>query len=232
MNIATPAPRNIMNRSALALLFALILAPVLQACEEQQQDRLVTLATWKQAVPPAEPQVQNVALIHPVSFASRSASLAGAEKQSLLDFLTRQNISPGTHVTVRPNAPDGTNTGLLADRMGEVRRALAARGLIVDMAPPIQGGNADQISVVAMKAQVMPIACPGYNAPIQLDHEGRPILNPGCANAIDLGLMLENPSDLAQGRPLPPADAEGQSLSIQRYRTGQTYVPATQSTTD
>ena len=221
-----------MNRSALALLVALALAPALQACEEQQQDRLVTLATWKQATPSAQPEVRNVALQHPINFAPRSASLAGAEKQSLLDFLTRQNISSGAHVTIRPNAPDGTNTGLLADRMGEVRRVLAARGLVVDMAPPVQGGDADQIAVVAMKAQVVPIACPGYNAPIQLDHEYRPILNPGCSNAIDLGLMLENPNDLAQGRALPPADAEGQSLSIQRYRTGQTYTPVTQSTTE
>jgi pilus biogenesis lipoprotein CpaD len=219
-----------MNRSALALLAALALAPTLQGCEEH--DRVITYATWKQATPAVEPRVQTVALTHPVNFAPRSAALAGAEKTALLDFLARQNISSGTHVTVKPNAPDGTDAGLLADRMGEVRRVLAARGLIVDLAPPIPSGSPNQIAVVAMKAQVAPIACPGYNAPIQLDHEDRPILNPGCSTAIDLGLMLENPNDLAQGRALPPADAEGQSLSIQRYRTGQTYAPVTQSTTD
>jgi pilus biogenesis lipoprotein CpaD len=220
-----------MNRSAFALIAALALAPALQGCENEQQDRLITLATWKQATPAAEPRVQAVALTHPVRFPPRSAALAGAEKTALLDFLARQNISAGTHVTLKPNAPDGTDAGLLADRMGEVRRVLAARGLVVDLAAPIPGGSADQIAVVAMKAQVAPIACPGYNAPIQLDHEMRPILNPGCSTAIDLGLMLENPNDLAQGRALPPADAEGQSLSIQRYRTGQTYPPVSQSTT-
>jgi pilus assembly protein CpaD len=219
-----------MNRSALAFLAAIVLAPALQGCAEH--DRVITYATWKQATPPAEPRVQTVALTHPVSFPPRSASLAGAEKASLLEFLNRQNIGSGTRVMVKANAPDGTDAGLLADRMGEVRRVLAARGLVVDLAPPIQGGNPDQLAVVAMKSQVAPIACPGYNAPIQLDHEERPILNPGCANAIDLGLMLENPNDLAQGRALPPADSEGQSLSIQRYRTGQTYAPPTQSTTD
>jgi pilus assembly protein CpaD len=221
-----------MNRFALALLAATVIAPVLQGCEEQQQDRLVTLATWKQATPPVEPRVQNVALLHAVSFTPRSASLGEPEKASLLDFLARQSIGSGAHVTVRPNAPDGTDTGLLADRMGEVRRVLAARGLVVDMAPPLQAGNSDQIDIMAIKSQVAPISCPGYNAPIRLDHEERPILNPGCANAIDLGLMLENPNDLTEGRPLPPADSEGQSLSIQRYRTGQTYAPVSQSTTD
>jgi pilus assembly protein CpaD len=223
---------NVMNRAALALFAAIALFPALQGCEEQQQDRYLTLATWKQATPAAEPRVQTVALTHAVNFAPRSAALAGAEKTSLLDFLERQNISSGTRIMVRPNAPEGTDAGLLADRMGEVRRVLAARGLVVDLSPPQQGGNPDQLAVVALKSQVVPIACPGYNAPIQLDHELRPNLNPGCANAIDLGLMLENPNDLAQGRDLPPADSEGQSLSIQRYRTGQTYAPVTQSTTD
>jgi pilus assembly protein CpaD len=221
-----------MNRFALALLAATLLVPALQGCEAEQQDRLVTLATWKQATPAVEPRVQTVALTHPVSFPPRSAALPGNEKASLLDFLNRQNITSGTRVTVTSNAPDGTDAGLLADRMGEVRRVLAARGLVVEMAPPLQAGNPDQIDIVAMKSQVAPIACPGYNAPIQLDHEERPILNPGCANAIDLGLMLENPNDLNQGRALPPADSEGQSLSIQRYRTGQTYAPVSQSTTD
>lgn len=221
-----------MNRAVLALAAAIGLFPALQGCEEQQHDRYLTLATWKQATPAAEPRVQTVALAHPVSFAPHSASLAGAEKASLLEFLDRQSIASGTRVMVKPNAPDGTDAGLLADRMGEVRRVLAARGLVVDLAPPAQGGNPDQVAVVAMKSQVVPIACPGYNAPIQLDHEFRPPFSPGCSTAIDLGLMLENPNDLAQGRDLPPADSEGQSLSIQRYRTGQTYAPVTQSTTD
>jgi len=116
-----------MNRSALALLAAIALAPALQACEEQ--DRVITYATWKQATPSVEPRIQTVALTHPVSFPPRSASLVGAEKESLLEFLNRQSISSGTRVTVKANAPDGTDAGLLADRMGEVRRVLAARGI-------------------------------------------------------------------------------------------------------
>src|SRR5512143_1096095 len=63
-----PGTETPMNRSALALLAALILSPALQGCEAEQQDRLVTLATWKQATPPAEPRVQTVALTHPVRF--------------------------------------------------------------------------------------------------------------------------------------------------------------------
>jgi len=63
-----------MNRTALALLAALVLSPALQACEAEQQDRLITVATWKQATPAVEPRVQTVALTHPVSFPSRSAA--------------------------------------------------------------------------------------------------------------------------------------------------------------
>jgi type IV pilus biogenesis protein CpaD/CtpE len=35
--------------------------------------------------------------------------------------------------------------------------------------------------------------------------------------------MVANPSDLAQGRPIGPADAEAMAAGIQRYRTDGTY---------
>lgn len=219
-----------MSRAVFFALLTLVLPAALQGCEPQE--RLVTYATWKQATPAAEPRVQNVALTHSVRFAPRAASLDGAEKTALIEFLSRQAIGSGSRVVLKANLPAAADAGLAADRLGEVRRVLAARGLAVELAPAAAAGDPDEIGVTAIKAQVAPIACPGYNAPIVLDTEQRPILNPGCANAIDLGLMLENPNDLAQGRSLPPADGEGQGLSIQRYRTGQTYPPVTSSTTN
>jgi pilus assembly protein CpaD len=219
-----------MARAAFFALLALVLPAALQGCEPRE--RLITYATWKQATAPAEPRIQNVALTHPVRFAPHSAALDSAEKTALIEFLSRQSIGSGSRVILKASLPTAADTGLVADRLGEVRRVLAARGLVVELASAAANGDPDEIGVTAIKAQVAPIACPGYNAPIVLDTEQRPILNPGCANAIDLGLMLENPNDLAQGRSLPPADGEGQSLSIQRYRTGQTYPPVTTSTTN
>ena len=41
----------------------------------------------------------------------------------------------------------------------------------------------------------------------QGDQEWRPIGQLGCANAVNLGLMVANPADLATGRPLAQLDA-------------------------
>jgi pilus assembly protein CpaD len=213
-----------------ALLIAVVLLPgLLAGCEER---RLSTYATWRQTTPFAEPQAVVQQMSHTVRFKPKSADLSAAEKMALLEFLERQSIQPGTKVVLRSETANETEAATVSDRLAALRRVLAGRSYDVVMAPPNPTGKADEVSVVAYKMAVGAIECPGYNSPIQLDQEWRPIWNMGCYNAVNLGLMLENPADLASGRPLPPADGDAQTLSIQRYRTGQAYPPQTQTTTN
>jgi pilus assembly protein CpaD len=86
-------------------------------------------------------------------------------------------------------------------------------------APGVMGP--DQIRLIASRATAVNPDCPGYNEPVsEYDRFGRPDLNIGCANEINLGLMVADPNDLVRGRPLAPADAERSALAIQKYRTG------------
>jgi pilus assembly protein CpaD len=94
---------------------------------------------------------------------------------------------------------------------------------VVQAEPTNDKSTGDEIVVFAQTVAVLPPDCPGYNTPITLDYEWRPETKLGCANAVNLGLMVANPGDLAQGRPIGPADAEAQALAIQRYRTGAVY---------
>jgi pilus biogenesis lipoprotein CpaD len=212
-----------------SLLAAVALLPaLLGACDDR---RLITYATWKQTEAFEEPQAMVQQLSHTVRFKANSSELTAAEKAALLQFLERQSIQPGTKVVLRSETANETEAATVSDRLAALRRVLAGRSLDVEMAPPNPTGKAEDVSVVAYKMAVTPIACEGYNAPIRLDEEWRPVWNMGCYNAVNLGLMLENPADLAGGRPLPPADGDGQTLSIQRYRTGQTYPPINEDTT-
>jgi pilus assembly protein CpaD len=43
--------------------------------------------------------------------------------------------------------------------------------------------------------------------------------NLGCANAVNLGLMVADPADLVTGAPTAPADATREAEAIVRYRT-------------
>jgi len=54
---------------------------------------------------------------------------------------------------------------------------------------------------------------------------------PGCYNTLNLDLMVANPSDLVQGRQLPPADAEYSAEFVNKYRAGAETAPAAPSTT-
>lgn len=212
-----------------SLLAAVAILPaLLGGCEER---RLMTYATWKQTDAFEEPQAMVQQLTHTVRFKANSAELTSAEKAALLQFIDRQGIQPGTKVVLRSETAKETEAATVSDRLAALRRVLAGRSFQVEMAPPNPTGKAEEVSVVAYKMSVSPIACEGYNAPIALDQEWRPVWNMGCYNATNLGLMLENPADLVAGRPLPPADGEGQTLSIQRYRTGQTYPPVNEDTT-
>jgi pilus assembly protein CpaD len=84
----------------------------------------------------------------------------------------------------------------------------------------------DEVVVLAQAVAVTSPQCPGYNAPTELDHEYRPVGPTGCANAVNLGLMIANPGDLAHGQALAPADGTNATFAIERYRgvQVQTYV--------
>lgn len=43
--------------------------------------------------------------------------------------------------------------------------------------------------------------------------------------AVDLTVPMPRAGDLVQGRPLPPADGEGSTLGLQRYREGKVIAP-------
>jgi pilus assembly protein CpaD len=93
----------------------------------------------------------------------------------------------------------------------------------VQAEPTNNQSTGEEIVVFAQTVAVLPPDCPGYNQPVTLDYEWRPNTRLGCANAINLGLMVANPSDLAQGRPIGPADAEMSAAAVNRYQTDKTY---------
>ena len=43
--------------------------------------------------------------------------------------------------------------------------------------------------------------------------------------AVDLAVPMPRAGALVQGRPLPPADGEGSTLGLQRYREGKVIAP-------
>lgn len=210
-------------RQACSVL-ALCLAPLaMTACTDH---RLVTHATWKQQETFARPEVRRVDVLHVVPFAPKALELSDVEREALAMFVRQNNVQPGSHVSVAAPTKTSAQGARSRNRLASIRNELQRMGIsssIVNAEPTNNRSTGDEIVVFAQTVAVLPPDCPGYNSPIVLDYEWRPGTKLGCANAINLGLMVANPNDLAQGRPIGPADGEASALGVQRYRTANTF---------
>lgn len=219
-----------MNRISIrriALLGA-ALAPMLVAGCAEDQERRITFATWKQAEPVPQAQVSELPVHHSINFSGGEPSaFSETEREALQIFLRRNGIAPGSRVTLSSALPENGDPALLGQRLSAVRNELAYLGYSTATLPPgTSAGVAPAPGIVVVTARVLavvPPPCPGYNTPIQLDAEHRPILSIGCANATNLGMMVADPGDLQGGKPLSPADGAASAAAIQRYRANEVW---------
>jgi len=214
---------NRMLRQAVSVM-ALCLAPLaMTACTDH---RLVTEATWKQQEAPAQPRVQRVDAQYVIPFASKDLEISDVEREALAMFVHQSNLQAGSHVAVAAPTKTAAQAARARNRLASVRNELQRMGIsssIVQAESTNNQSTGDEVVVFAQTVAVLPPDCPGYNQPLTLDYEWRPETRLGCSNAVNLGLMVANPSDLAQGRPLSPADGEAMALGVNRYRTDATY---------
>lgn len=213
-------------RQTCSVLTLCLAVTAVAGCADNQPRRWITFGTWKQT--PAVPQAtaRTIDIQHVVNFDAKAMELSDIEREALVMFLRQNNIQPGTQVAVAASGKSATQIARSSNRLASVQAELHRLGVTSSVVsattsnPSIAG---DEVVVFAQTVAVMMPTCPGYNAPIALDQEWRPIGTLGCANAVNLGLMIANPSDLASGRPLAPGDAEAQRLAIIRYRTGTVF---------
>jgi pilus assembly protein CpaD len=215
-------------------LLALGLASMaLTACTSSDLDhRLITFATWKQADQIAQPEVRRVDVQHVVAFGSQAMAISDVEREALAMFVHQNNLQPGAHVAVAAPTKTATQAARSRNRLAAVRTELQRLGLsstVVTAQSTDNKNTGDEVVVFAQTVAVLSPDCPGYNTPIALDYEWRPDTRLGCANAVNLGLMVANPSDLAQGRPIGAADGEESALGVLRYRTDAVWPTSPQS---
>ena len=68
-------------------------------------------------------------------------------------------------------------------------------------------------------SEVVLPGCPDWTRDPGYDPLNLPLSNLGCANAVNLGLMVADPGDLARTVPTSPADGTREAEAIARYRT-------------
>ena len=208
---------------------AVLLAFGLAGCDTTP--RQVSYATWKQPQPRVAPQVTVAPVRLDVHFAPDEGALNPDDQSAIDGFLAHNQITTGNSVALVVAPPGPGETKLTANRVSAVQQNLESRGIMVESVLAMQNAEPGTVSVLGKATKVQLPACAGFNAPIQLDNEYQPNILPGCYNAMDLDLMVANPADLAQGRQLPPADAEYSAQFVSKYRGGAATAATAPSTT-
>jgi pilus assembly protein CpaD len=222
--------RNFKLRQSCSLLAFGLAAMTLAACTNSDLNhRLITEATWKQDQAPAQPEVRRIDVQHVVAFAPQGFELNDVERESLDMFVQQNSLQPGTHVSVAAPTNTAAQAARSRNRLAAVRTELQRMGIsstVVRAESTDHKNTGDEVVVFGQAVAVLSPDCPGYNTPVTLDFEWRPDTRLGCANAVNLGLMVANPSDLAQGRPIGPGDGEELAAGVARYRASKTYPSA------
>jgi pilus assembly protein CpaD len=186
---------------------------------------LLGLAACAETLPEAHtakaPVVTQVTSLHAVRFAPEEVRLSEAERQRLLTFLERMRLRQGDRLLVE--LPDYAEAGELGSQ-----RALAVMQFLVrhDLSAepfslPESGAQMLRVGVERVGLNA-PADCPDWASTRDFDAFVNGVHpNFGCANANNFAVMLADPRDAVEGRPLAPADAERSVRALATYRAFQ-----------
>ena len=136
---------------------------------------------------------------HAVHFSPDSTRLDGSERVLLDGFLTK--IQAGPTDTVVVVGPRG-DAALTIRRRETVMAYLAHRAVQPKAGtkePGTETNGPDAVSVVVQRYSVTLPACPDWSDDPRHTWSNTVSRNLGCATAVNLGLMVDNPADLVAG---------------------------------
>jgi pilus assembly protein CpaD len=189
---------------------------------------------------PALPQARAIPVEygHRVAFATDRADLSSGEAARLRRFVAE--LPPDRRLSARvvghadQRAAAAYNDALSARRAETVAAILRSAGIgpvSITLAPlgerlasapsgdPAGLARDRQLEVLVTTTDVVLPGCPDWSRDPGYDPRNEAMSNLGCANAVNLGLMVADPSDLVMGAPTTPADGTREAEAIVRYRT-------------
>ncbi|MGD9536191.1 MAG: CpaD family pilus assembly lipoprotein [Alphaproteobacteria bacterium] len=189
----------------------------LGACSASMEGYTPTATTSKRPV--AEWTVSKLDL----RFEPGSARLSAGEEKRFVNTLAMEDATRPIRLVARTNA-SGIAPELAVERAAVLREMASARGFSVqyqaDGVALDDPAASDTAYVYIGRYEVTVPGCPDWRKPVVADFSNKESTNLGCANAMNLALMLADPGDLAWGDALSSADGQREALAVERYRAG------------
>jgi pilus assembly protein CpaD len=198
------------------------------------------------AIVQPRPQAVPVTYAHTVRFSGGSTRLDPAEAARLRDFV--ETLPPRGKMAVQVVTLAGSLPGAGVDDAADRRRRAAVSEILAGLLPHaapvladapeaarferLPGGDAGlvaggSVEVLVHAHEVILPGCPDWSRDPAYDPRNLPLSNLGCANAVNLGLMLADPADLSPNGRLGAADGTREAEAIVRYRTDKVKQPQT-----
>jgi pilus biogenesis lipoprotein CpaD len=239
MTAAQQHPTRRRNRLPCCLGCLTALGLALSACASPAPGTNPYLG-WMEASSPKNLEVERAQYRHTIHFATDSAELTAMEQERLLTFLQTVALTAQDRVLIEGHADERAtdlyNVELASQRITSVSDFMREHGVagvplraaaFGERAPVAPGSNPAawqqnrRVELVLERHLVRLPPCPDWSRESGLDYANLPGSNFGCATQTNLGLMIENPADLARGRELAPADGIHAAEGIVRYRAGE-----------
>lgn len=210
-------------RRTMALAGFVALGIALGGCAEP-----LSVTDYSPAEQSSQLEVNYTQLVQPLRYQANSDRLAAGERERLIAFAQRRELTTGDRVVVA-TAP--TSDALARRRVQAATAALASGGVRFFSVSQMTDASLPQNTAeFRLERHLVTLPrCPNWSSPPQ-NWSNRPSSNFGCSNTTNLGLMIADPADLVGGRQMGPADGSHETLAIRRYRSGQA-APLTASGT-
>ncbi|MHA1566394.1 MAG: CpaD family pilus assembly lipoprotein [Alphaproteobacteria bacterium] len=186
--------------------------------------------TYTPAQAVAQNEVTWINLTHDIDFAGPETGLSLLEMARLDDFLAQIDAQATDAIIIDPGV---VNSPLTTARIGAVAAHLRQR---VPTSQPqarrVGLGDTGGLRLIVGRYLVTPPNCPNWGKPSFRDPMNTTGSNFGCANQVNIGLMVADPGDLVRGRRLTPGMGAAAALGITRYRAGEVIEPVVNTTTE
>ena len=187
---------------------------------EAAWNRFWALGDWKQMPEPYKNHVEVVTMDYRMAFLPGVAEPDGQSLAEFHAFLRDQGVTTDDAVSIEAvRMVTGGHDALTTNRISQIANELNRVGLRTSVSPSSgeqTGLDGNQLLVKVSRHVVLSPQCENED-PVVGD---RPQYYWTCATTANLGAMVANPQDLANGQIPNPADGEAAALGTQRYRAG------------
>lgn len=216
-------PRVVAPAVVVGLGLSLGLVGVLGGC--------VTDSDWREVrngatIPQPRVTVDQVRVT--LAFPDAGRHLPDSERRRLMAFLQGSGARPGDRVHVIGSSLDDPAT--VQARTRAIAPVLAALRLAPSVPTNDLGLNdpaPGTLSLILRRYAVTVPGCPDMSDSLLGNFDNRTHSNFGCATAVNLGLMVEDPHDLLRGRDLGPMEGRYAARGAYAYLAGQAEEPDT-----